>query len=42
MPQSFFGFRAAGLTQDTYLEAFKIYKEKISHTDLVLSAQRME
>ncbi len=28
MPQPFFGFRAPGLTQDTYIEAYQITKDK--------------
>lgn len=28
MPQAFFGFRAPGLTQDTFIESFSILKEK--------------
>jgi DNA replication licensing factor MCM7 len=42
MPQPFFGFRAPGLTQDTYLEAFLINKDKISHGDHLLSDELME
>lgn len=42
MPQPFFGFRAPGLVQDTYLEAFKILKEKTGLNDTVLTEERME
>lgn len=42
MPQPFFGFRAPGLTQDTYLEAFQIIREKVSHGEVALSDERME
>lgn len=42
MPTPFAGFRAAGLTQDTYLEAFRISKDKVGHIDNILSEERME
>jgi DNA replicative helicase MCM subunit Mcm2 (Cdc46/Mcm family) len=42
MPQPFFGFRAPGLTQDTYLEAFQILKDKVSHSDALLSDSLMD
>ena len=42
MPSPFFGFRMAGLTQDTYLEAFKIHRDKVGLTNNILSEERME
>jgi len=42
MPSPFYGFRAPGLTQDTYLEAFNIHKDKVSHAENYLSPERME
>jgi len=42
MPSPFYGFRAPGLTQDTYLEAFNIHKDKVGHAENYLSPERME
>ncbi len=39
MPQPFFGFAAmrAGLAHDTFLEAYKIEKDKINYRDAFLT-----
>ena len=42
MPQAFFGFRAPGLTQDTFIESFSIIKEKISSKDALIEAEMIE
>jgi DNA replication licensing factor MCM7 len=42
MPQAFFGFRAPGLTQDTFIESFSIIKEKVSSKDSLVEAEMIE
>lgn len=42
MPQAFFGFRAPGLTQDTFIESFSIIKEKVSSKDALVEEEMIE
>lgn len=42
MPQPTYGFKRSGLFQDTFLEAYKIEKEKKNFRETFLSEERME
>jgi len=42
MPQTVFSLRGTGLTQDTYLEAYQIIKEKANYKDTNPSEEMME
>lgn len=42
MPQPNFGFRAPGLFQDTFLEAYCIVKDKVNFRDTYLTDEKME
>lgn len=44
MPQPYVGFQAmkAGLTQETYLEAYRIHKDKQNFKDQILSDEMTE
>lgn len=41
-PQPFYGFRRGGLSQDTFIEAFEIVKDKQNFKETLLNAERME
>ena len=42
MPATNFGFRAPTLTQDTYLEAFEVTKDKLSHGEYHIPTEKIE
>ena len=42
LPQPFLGFRAPGLSQDTYLEAYQIIRDKIGTGEQAFSSEKME
>ena len=42
MPQQFYGFRRAGLYQDTFLDAFQIAKDKQNFKETYLSEEKLE
>ena len=42
MPQQFYGFRRAGLYQDTFLDAFQIAKDKQNFKETYLSQEKLE